>query len=363
MADEFIMDALGVFHLGWSRLADSRGGTEIVPLGEGHINDTLLVSMGGRPRFVLQRINRQVFPDPERLMTNLAQVLGHLDATAPGTSASLEPTDEGTAALVVDGEWWRLWRYVSDSRSLSETRDPAVALAAGAAFGSFQRIMRDLPGPELVPCIPGFMELEGYLCALDDAVAVDPDRADSAVSLSFIEDRRTLGGRFPPADNIVHGDCKLNNLLFARSEDRVVSVLDLDTVMHGHWAWDFGDLARSLLSPHAAIVMADGPENERSMMDLFGAVVAGFCSAARVTPSTADLVAAPIHVAFMLGVRFLTDHLQGDRYFKVGAHGDNQVRAGRQFELVRRLEGVSGTLTETAEKSMASLLEQPGSMA
>ncbi len=362
-----MMDALSVFRLGWPRVADSGVGTEIAPLGEGHINDTILVSMAGRPRFVLQRINQQVFPDPERLMTNLERVLDHLNAAAPGITANLELTDEGSAALVVDGEWWRLWHYVGDSRSLSETRDPAVALAAGIAFGNFQRIMKELPGSELAPCIPGFMELEGYLCALDDAVATDPGQAAVAVNVSFIDDRRTLSERFPPADHIVHGDCKLNNLLFARSEDTVISVLDLDTVMRGHWAWDFGDLARSLLSPLTATDTDGDSENtievtaERSMMDLFGAVVEGFCSGARLTPTPAELVAAPIYVAYMLGVRFLTDHLQGDRYFKVGNHGDNLVRAVRQFELVERLEGVSAALAETAERSMSNLVEQPGS--
>ncbi len=369
-------DALRVFHQGWSRLVDAPDRIEIASLGEGHINDTILVSIEGRPRFVLQRINRQVFADPERLMTNLERLLDHLDATAPGTTAKLERTDEGAAALVADGRWWRLWRYVGNSRSLNETRDPAVARAAGRAFGEFQRLMRELPGPELAPSIPGFMELDGYLAALDDAVAAHPDQAAAAVNGSFIDDRRQLSERFPPAQDVVHGDCKLNNLLFAESEDTVISVLDLDTVMRGHWAWDFGDLARSLLSPHAS-ASTTGSENTadgaaaqsaaarssaaQPMMDLFAAVAAGFCSGARLTPTTADLVAAPIYVAFMLGVRFLTDHLQGDRYFKVGDHGDNQLRAVRQFELVRRLEEASAALTESAEKSLAGLVEQPGS--
>ena len=319
---------------GW--FADIRG---LLPLGEGHINDTLLVTDGSGDRFVLQRINDQVFRDPALVMNNLVRVIELLQSRAPGFIPALVSTRHGEPAWVDEaGGWWRLWRYVEGTRARSSTRDPAIARSAGEAFGRFQYLLQALPEPRLTPTIPGFLELTGYLEQLDRQLIGDlPGDVSSAVGNgAFIDSHRKLADRFPGGSDYLHGDCKLNNLLFQATGAEVAAVVDLDTVMCGHWAWDFGDLARSVL------------QGGGEMRSLFAAVVAGFALGSRRALDVEALLQAPVYVAFMLGVRFLTDHLAGDRYFKVNARGDNLRRAEQQFDLVRHLEGCARTLHDAA---------------
>ncbi len=138
----------------------------------------------------------------------------------------------------------------------------------------------------------------------------------------------------------IHGDCKINNLLFRENSAEVVCVVDLDTTMHGHWAWDFGDLARS------GAVTQDGSLS----LDLFGALVEGFAGEKEAALGADELVLAPRYVCFMLGVRFLTDHLDGDRYFKVQARGDNLRRARAQFRLLEEMEAREAEMAEVAAR-------------
>ncbi|MEJ2089468.1 MAG: aminoglycoside phosphotransferase family protein, partial [Gammaproteobacteria bacterium] len=269
-------------------------------------------------------------------------VRDHVDARRSGWIPALIPTAAGAWAHVdEDGEWWRLWRFVEGARSIGASADADVALAAGEAFGEFQELIADLTDPPLVPTIPGFLELDRYLAALDAALA--DHGADDAVDLvPFVDAHRWLEHRFPRGERPIHGDCKLNNLLFDAASTVVVAVLDLDTVMPGHWAWDFGDLARSLM-------MGGGDEAE-----IFAVVARSFVAAAGIEATVEELVQAPIHVAFMLGVRFLTDHLKGDGYFRVGFRGQNLDRAREQFHLVSRLEGRLDALEASAERALGA---------
>ena len=309
-------------------------GFVLSPLGEGHIHETLLVTEAGGRRYVLQRINQAVFTDPGRVMTNMERVLAHFDALRAGLTARLIPTRDGQAALVDgEGEWWRLWGYVEDSRTLSRTSDPEVCTAAGEAFGRFQRLLASLPGPPPAPVIPGFLELDGYLQALDAELERHHDAdgilADACGSVRIFRQYRHLGDCLPPRGDLIHGDCKLNNLLFATGSARVLAVLDLDTVMAGHSAWDFGDLVRSVLM---------GSSGDGEMIRSFAVLSEGFARGSGADPDPDALLEAPVYVSYMLGVRFLTDHLQGDRYFRVEKTGDNLYRAREQFELLSRLE-------------------------
>lgn len=325
------------------------GPAEVVPLGEGHIHLTLLVTGRAGERFVLQRINREVFPDPARVMANLERVLAHFAKRAPGLLPVLLRTRDGDGAFVDrSGEWWRLWRHVDDARALVRSTDPDLCEAAGRAFGRFQRILADLPGGALPPSIPGFLQLAGYLDALDAArrgdVSADRVLADACDGIAFIDARRDLAQRFPPGDDLIHGDCKLNNLLFDAHGPSVRTVLDLDTVMTGHWAWDFGDLARSALAGTVAAEVAT---------PALAALARGFADGSGRVLTPATVVGAPVYVAFMLGVRFLTDHLLGDRYFRVSHAGENLSRARTQFELVRLLESLpapAGALAPAATR-------------
>ena len=292
-------------------------GMALAPLPGGHINDTFIV---GEQAFVLQRINRGVFADPAAVMRNLAVVCQHDDrVVAPLATAARQP------AAVVDGETWRLFPYIRGSVSRERLPPPLVGPAA-QAFGQFQAALAHFPG-RLAPVIPGFHDLPGYLEALWKVAA-----GGASAELDYVRRRRCF--EFDPAQAVIHGDCKVNNLLFDASGPRVLRLIDLDTAMHGHPAWDFGDLVRSV---------ASGAE-ERGRFALtvatFRHVAAGFARGAGGISDPAAFAAAPAHMSFMLGVRFLADWLQGNRYFRVSHPDDNLHRARNQLEAARRCDAL-----------------------
>ena len=289
---------------------------QVLPLPGGHIHDTYSVCAGDGARFVLQRFNTLVFPRPQAVMENLAQVLAHRGdgLVAPIASAT-------GAALVTDarGDSWRLFPHVP-SRSFERLPD-ALLEPAGAAFGGFLAAFENFPAP-LAPVIDGFHDLGGHLRALDAA----PKTRDAAAELRAVD---ALRAGFPPGagERVIHGDCKINNLLFARRAPSVVAIIDLDTVMRGDPAWDFGDLVRS------AFAGAEESGLGRPLtVDAFSALAKGFARAWPIDDS-ARYAAAPGYMSFMLAVRFLADHLRGDVYFKVKRRGDNLLRARSQLAL------------------------------
>jgi Ser/Thr protein kinase RdoA (MazF antagonist) len=303
----------------------------VTALGRGHINATWLVvgargSRGAGRRFVLQALSAAVFPDPVQVMENVVQVIGHVNRVAPGRVPRLVSARNGGAFhRDGDGTVWRLWEYVEHARTVETLANEAQAAAAGRAFGDFQRWLRDLPGALPDP-IPGFMQLDHYLARLD-AVCASMSTGTVRDEIGFVGARRDLAGAFASRDRFIHGDCKVNNLLFRLDQDEVVCILDLDTVMRGHWAWDAGDLARSA---------AGGAEG--FSVTRYAAAMNAFREAAGIVAGAEAFVLAPRYVTLMLGVRFLTDHLEGDRYFRVGHPGENLVRAREQFARLADME-------------------------
>ena len=317
----------------------------VTPLGEGHINDTYLAripgadsptgtepSNEGTGKRVLQRINQRVFRDPQLLMENVALASAHLNRKRSGWTPALIPARDGRLWAELDGEVWRLWSHI-DGRSLSRLASNAQAEAAGRAFGRTRRWLQDIKGLHQREVIPGFLQLPHYLAAYDAGPKAEPELA------AYIEGHRSLSNRFRQPNGYIHGDCKVDNLIFD-ADDEVAAVLDLDTLMWGHWAWEFGDLVRSTLD--SAVRPAR-----------FAAVAKGYLAEADVQAEVDDLIFAPRYLAFMLGLRFLTDHLQGDRYFKVRAGGENRQRALAQFRLLQALEAEESALRDCAAKVLA----------
>lgn len=324
----------------------------LTPLGDGHINDTWLVSANGARR-VLQRINPAVFPDPAGVAAKVAAVVAHLrrqatqGATAPPVPALL--TTPAGAAWHQDGTGvWRLWEYVAGTRTLQALTTTAQAHAAGMAFGRFQRALADMA--ESVPDpIPQFMRLGHYLADLDALLGrLSGYPAALTPLLEIVEARRDLATAFAAGDRLVHGDCKVNNLLFRGDADEVAAIVDLDTVMRGHWGWDFGDLVRS--------AAARGTRFDEAR---FAALAAGFLAGSGVRPEPQLLVLAPRYVTLMLAVRFLTDHLRGDRYFKVTARGENLARARAQFDLLLAMEAAEPEMRRVASRLAGRKITAP----
>jgi Ser/Thr protein kinase RdoA (MazF antagonist) len=310
-------DTAAILRDGWGLMG------EVSALGAGHINDTYLV-VGASERWVLQRVNTEVFLDPHCLMDNVERIVSHILSRAPGFVPELVATTDGEPVRVDEaGDYWRLSQFMTGTHTQQSLDNANQARAAGRAFARYQNLLADLPEPALTDPIAGFMRLDRYLAEFDEiASAAEPRRG-------FIAERAPLQNVLQSRDDTIHGDCKINNLLFIDGSDEVGCVVDLDTTMRGHWAWDFGDLVRS------GAVATDG-----FSLELFAALADGFVGEKSGAVSTGDLVIAPRYVCFMLGVRFLIDHLRGDRYFKVSAPGENLERAERQFHLLEEMEAV-----------------------
>lgn len=304
------------------------------PLAAGHINDTYIVS----GKFVLQKLNRAVFPDPAAVMRNLAKAVAHEGgrllvppiATADGASFVLDARDD----------CWRLFPLVP-SRSFQNLQDDLLVPAA-AAFGRFLATFADFPDT-LEPVIDGFHDLGSYLAKLDAA----PKTSEVAEELRTVD---ALRGVFSQgaARQVIHGDCKVNNLLFHPTKPEVVAVIDLDTIMLGDLAWDFGDLVRS------AFVGTEESASEGAFsMPRFERLCDGFAGAFPAIDDCARFAAAPAYMSFMLAVRFLTDHLLGDIYFKVASRGQNLLRARSQLKLAARFHAAAPAMEQALETALS----------
>ncbi len=300
---------------------------EVVPHGKGIINDTFLVRGSGDP-LVLQRVSRAVFRDVERLMENVARVAAHLCARQPRWTPSLVPTVAGESFARDGGEVWRLWTYLPGASALQRIESDQQAHTAGRGFGRTYRWLQDLEGPKLEDSIPGFLQLDHYLEEFDRCAGAPAELAQA------VDSRRALAGRFRARTGYIHGDCRVEHLVL-NDAGEAAGVLDLDTVMWGNWAWEFGDLVRSM-------------SGDRPLASRFEAAARGYLHESGVAASAEDLALAPCYTTFMLAVRFLTDHLQGDHYFKTARRGENLDRARAQLRLLEAMESLRPELLQRA---------------
>lgn len=316
--------------------------------GNGHINDTLLVRCAGGD-VIAQRLNPHVFPDGLAVMTNIARVLDHLAKSEPdpGRRLSLIPTRDGGRHLVDgEGRYWRVYPFIAGSRTIERVEAPAQARAAADAFARFLAVLADLPGAPLATVIAGFHDTPARLARLAAAAAADPcgRRAEVADEVAWALAQGELAGSLVRArdagglrDVATHNDTKINNLLMEPSGTAARCVIDLDTLMPGLPLYDFGDLMRTA-SCRAA---EDGsPADMVPDMGLVAGLVDGWLSGrgAALQPAERELMPlAGAVITFECGIRFLTDHLDGDRYFKIKRPGHNRDRARAQLALARNI--------------------------
>ena len=344
--------------------------TAAAPLGRGHIHDSYLLAFdagAGARRYVLQRINTHVFADPRTLMHNVARVTAHLRSKLAAQGEhdverrclTLAGAKDGeTAVRDAHGGWWRAWHYVEDSVTHESIDDERQARSAARAYGEFQRLLADLPPPRLAETIPDFHVTPQRLRRLEAAVARDPQgrvaraRAEIEVALAHRPLADALlamhrAGALP--ERVTHNDTKLNNVLFDARADEALCVVDLDTVMPGLGAWDFGDLVRS-----SALAREDraGPTGAHLDIGLFEALLHGYLEGAGEVLTAIEREVLPLGcrvMAYELGVRFLTDYLEGDVYFKTEHAEHNLERARVQLELMLAMERQEAAMQRIVE--------------
>ncbi|MBO5693926.1 MAG: aminoglycoside phosphotransferase family protein [Lentisphaeria bacterium] len=334
--------------------------------GSGHINDTYLAvfnQAGHQIKYIVQRINTNIFKQPEQLMENISRVLNHSKLKLKGRkdatrrALTIVNANDGKPFFVDgEGKYWRAYLFVDRARTYDVLESPEFAYQAAKAFGSFQKLLADIPGDRLHETIPNFHNTPSRLADFDKALAADVcGRAESAkAEIEFLQKNRTMAsklldlmaeGKIP--ERITHNDTKINNVMLDDETGEGICVIDLDTIMPGISLYDFGDLVRTSTSPAA--------EDEKDLskvyarMEMFEALARGFLEGAGGCLTPAEIENMPFSgmlITFEIGVRCLTDYLDGDKYFKTKREGHNLDRCRTQFKLVQSLQEQEDKMNE-----------------
>ena len=326
----------------------------------GHINETYSATYeqgGTRVRYIHQKINKRVFKNPPTVMKNLMRVTTHirrkLEAERAGDitrrSLIVIPTRDGQSYFQNgDGEYWRTFVFIEGVQTFEAVQTPQQAFEAGRAFGEFQSHLVDLPDGRLLETIPDFHHTRKRFQALQAAIQKDHfNRAkEAAEEIAFVNAHDGMvdvirqameKGRIP--ERVTHNDTKFNNVMLDIRTGEAKCVVDLDTVMPGCVLYDFGDMVRSTTSPTL--------EDERDLskvkmqMPMFKKLAEGYLSTAGkfLTKSEKALIAfSGKLITLEIGMRFLTDYLSGDTYFRIHRPGHNLDRCRTQFKLVESIQ-------------------------
>jgi len=334
--------------------------------GSGHIHETFRVRTRekGSPGYILQRVNDRVFPDVARLMENIACVTGHIRGkleALPGADPDREvltvvPTRDGRLfQREADGSCWRCFLFIGHQPPGDRPTDGRQAFEAGRLFGRFITQLSDLPAALLHETIPGFHDIAFRLGEFDESLRADPlkRRPEAAAEIAFVRERAVEMKRVHVAGaegrirlRITHNDAKFNNVLFD-PHGRALCLIDLDTVMPGYIQYDFGDAVRSA----ANTGREDDPDCGRVGVDLdvFRELARGFLASLSGSLDAEEirhLAFAAKLFAYMIGLRFLSDYLAGDKYFKTERPGHNLQRARAQFRLLQDMERRFGEMED-----------------
>lgn len=340
-----------------SQFSDPAQIADISPLGEGLINDTYLVttSTGG---LVLQRINSVVFPEPKQIIRNMAVLNRHIAESEQNTLKlqipSIIKTQSGEDCVSdLRGEIWRAITYIPNTISLETLESPEQALQTGFALGHFHRLINSLNPTDLYDTLPGFHIAPEYLSRFRQILRQNstPDHsADSRYCFDFIDQYKEITLVLENAKQqgflklrAIHGDPKLNNFLFDKDTRKIVSLIDLDTVKPGLVHYDIGDCVRSL---------CQSPTGQFNL-ELCDALLTGYIKETRSFLTEDDyayLYPAIQLIPFELGLRFFTDFLEGNRYFKVITPHQNRSRAITQFQLCESISKQESAIKRLIER-------------
>jgi hypothetical protein len=336
----------------------------------GHINESYFIKTEStvHPGYFLQWINNNIFKNVEGLMGNICAVTGHL-ATKLAENKNLAfkvleviPCKDGkNFYLDADGQYWRLYTFIENAHGYNVVENTEIAYEGGKAFGLFMSLLADLPPRKLTDTIPDFHNLEKRLEAFDKSVATDiVNRVkDAAGEIEFIKKRAEQmltipalikSGKLPL--RITHNDTKFNNILFD-SSDHALCIVDLDTVMPGSILFDFGDSIRTGANT------ANEDEKDLIKVDInlpiYEAYTRGFLKNTSSTLTKVEIDNLSFSARFMtyiIGLRFLTDFIDGDTYFRTSYPDHNLVRAKVQFRLIEAMEKNAKKMHEIVLQSL-----------
>ncbi len=334
-------------------------GEDIVSVGShgsGHINHTFAVETAGGKKYVLQKINTDIFKDVEGLMENVVNVTAYLRRQIAQEGGDPE---RGTMRVVpaVDGKYyykdaeggcWRVYLLIDNVISLDRAENEEALYASGLAFGRFQAQLADYPAQTLHETIPDFHNTPKRYQAFEKAVEEDccHRAASAAGEIAFIRERKAeteiltdllKEGKLPL--RLTHNDTKLNNVLLDPETYEAVCIVDFDTIMPGLTAYDFGDAIRF----GANTAVEDEPDTSKVSLSLplYKAYVKGFMEGCGERMTVKEIETLPVGaktITLEQGIRFLTDYLQGDTYYQTSREGQNLDRCRTQLALVADME-------------------------
>lgn len=334
-------------------------------LKNGNINKTYKVNFKDKS-YILQNINTYVFKNPEYIMENINGVTKHIydklpaDKKERGVLSYLMAKDGKNYYTDKDGGFWRGYTFVPNSVTYDSFDDPALFEAAGAAFGEFQLLLSDYPAETLKEIIPGFHDTKSRYKKLFETIEKDPVGRVKSVQpeIEFLKKYRPLGeslvdmldkGELPL--RVTHNDTKGNNILFDKDTNETLAVIDLDTVMPGLVAYDFGDAIRY----GANFSDEDEPDISKTGLDLvkYEAFTKGFVGKIKDTATENELKTLSLGAVVMtveLAVRFLDDYIDGDKYFKLNYPEHNIVRTRCQIALAKDMIAKRDEMDRIVEK-------------
>ncbi len=349
---------------------------ECRPYGSGHINETYVAAFsqsGTRLRYIFQRINHRIFQNPAAVMENILRVTDEAQrqlraARIPDPSRrSLQVIPSRTGEPFVqdpEGGFWRCYPFIEGAKTYDVIQTERQAYQAARAFGEFQRLVANLPGGRLHETIANFHHTRSRFDRLRAAAEADAHGRLKEVQdeWNFFREREALSdvlldlqaaGAIP--ERITHNDTKLNNVMIDNATETAICVIDLDTVMPGLALYDFGDLVRTATSPAAED--EKDVSKVRMQMPMFEALVSGYLSSARGFLNETEirhLAFSGKLITFEIGIRFLTDYLEGDTYFKIKRPEHNLDRARTQIALVRSIEEQEEEMNRLVERLATS---------
>jgi len=338
----------------------------IAPYGDGHINDTFVAD--STPRYILQRINTSIFKNPDELMENIVSVTEHLrkKIIAAGgnpdreTLTVINTRDDKPYYMAENGSCYRVYKFITNTISLNLPENPYQFETSAKAFGKFQNMLADFDASSLHETIPNFhhtpKRIEALKEAMEQNVAGRKDEVGDVYNeyMKFEEiccsiQKGLDDGSIPL--RVTHNDTKLNNVLFDDKTGEGICVIDLDTVMPGSLLFDYGDSLRF----GASTAVEDEADLDKVNFDLeyFESYTKGFLSelGSKITKAEVDLLPlSALILTFECGIRFLTDYLNGDTYFKIHYADQNIIRAKNQLKLCQDIYSKLDKMADIVKK-------------
>ena len=329
----------------------------VSPLGNGLINTTYLIDCSSQ-KLVLQKINHHVFTAPDAVVENAQMIAQHLQQKYNHGHYPLLPLQQiaNTQAqlLTIDQGYWRVLSYISHCRTYEFVETAQQAEQVAAAFAQFTNALGDFDTTNLNTIIEDFHHLNFRVTQLKEAIKLNTDKRLASckhlvdfcdAQQDFIAEVARIEQSLP--QRVTHNDTKINNLLFSATTNKPVAVIDLDTCMPGLVMHDFGDMVRTCCST----LPEDGKAIDRMQIrtDILHALAKGYISELKATLTKQEqesLVVGALLLPFMIGIRFLTDYLNGDRYFRTQYPEHNLVRAENQIQMFKLLTAMRPEITE-----------------